>query len=69
MTREELRTGTARNIVGLNNMRTYHKNYKGNFIVSHIRESMDFPMGTALAWITAVIVVAGMIRLIKFLSY
>jgi hypothetical protein len=30
---------------------------------------MDFPMGTALAWITAVIVVAGMIRLIKFLSY
>ena len=69
MTHEELRTGIARSIVGPNNMRTYHKSYKGNFIVSHVRESLDFPKGKAFAWIAALIVVAGMIRLAEFLSY
>jgi hypothetical protein len=33
-------------------MKTYHKNYKGNFIISHVRESMDFDKGEAFAWIT-----------------
>jgi hypothetical protein len=37
---------------------TYHKNYKGNFITSHIRESMDFDKGEALAWIVVVALLA-----------
>ncbi len=31
-------------------MRTYHKNYKGNFITSRVREALDFPKGEMFAW-------------------
>ena len=50
-------------------MKIYHKNYKGNFITSHIRESLDFPKGKMFAWIAAVAVVSLMLRLISFLYY
>jgi hypothetical protein len=35
----------------------------------YIKESLDFPWGEAFAWLAAIIVLAGMIRLVEFLFH